>query len=281
MSEAKLFLLNNIKKDIKEAIGVINEKEIKNVADAWMNDESNSKHRFKIIEKYLPKSKKILDMASGAGTFVYFGLLNGYEVYGIEPEQWKHIFNKMKAAEYGYPKEWQNNFIESIGETLPFKDNYFDVSSSYQTLEHVQDPKKCISEMVRVTKNEGGIHITCPDYRSTYEGHYNIAWLPLFPRVLANIYLKLRGKNPLYLTTLNYITSSKIKKYLIEISEEKNINLHIIDLNKEKFKEKLKKRNLFFLEGFYFVFNSLIYMKKLFRSEIQTNLLIIKKCKIE
>jgi SAM-dependent methyltransferase len=180
----------------------------------------------------------------------------------------------MKIEENNYPQNWIENFQKGYGEEMLYENNSFDLVSSYQTLEHVQDIKKCLSEMCRVVKVGGGIHIMCPDYRSTYEGHYNIAWMPLFPRKLANIYLKLRGRNIAYLKTLNYITKPLILKYLSDIKIEQNLEIEIVDLNKKYFIERLESKKLSFLSNFYFLYLTLMYLKKLFKSEMQTNLFI-------
>lgn len=270
MSKAKEFLKEKMREDNK-LIGPIDESVLEKIAQAWMNDKSNSKHRFDVIKEELPKAKKILDMASGAGTFSYYGLLNGYDVYGIEPEDWKHKFIEIKSREYDYPLEWNQKFKKGYGEKLPFENDNFDVVSSYQTLEHVQDVKKCISEMIRTVKSGGGVHMMCPDYRGTYEGHYMMAWLPLFPRKIANIYLKIRGRNPEYLKTLTYTTSTKIYKYIKEVEDEQNIKVQIIDLNKKIFEKKLYEKNIFFLKKLYFIYRIVQYIKKLFKSEININ----------
>jgi len=156
-SNAIDFLKSKLKDDM-QLIGKIDDNEIERVADAWMNDQTNSHHRFEVIKAF-KNTNKILDMASGAGTFVFYGLLNGYDVYGIDPEVWKHEFNFLKAKQFGYPEEWNNKFSIGVGESLPYQDNEFDFVSTYQTLEHVQDVKKCLKEIVRVTKNGGwGTH---------------------------------------------------------------------------------------------------------------------------
>ncbi len=269
MSKAKDFLKSKMIEDFK-LIGKpehLNQDDLEHVASTWMDDKNNSKHRFDVIKKELPEAHKILDMAAGAGTFVFYGLLNGYDCYGIDPEDWKFEFNSMKIEENNYPQNWIEKFQKGYGEKLPYENNSFDLVSSYQTLEHVQDIKKCLSEMCRVVKMGGGIHIMCPDYRSTYEGHYNIAWLPLFPRKLANIYLKLRGRNTAYLKTLNYITKPSILKYLSDIKIEQNLEIEIVDLNKKYFIERLESKKLFFLSNFYFLYLTLMYLKKLFKSE--------------
>lgn len=276
MSKAKTFLFNNIKNDIDNMIGISNIEEIQKVTDAWMDDKNNSKDRFNIIKYYFEDAHKILDMASGAGTFVYYGLLNGYDAHGIDCEEWKHDFIKMKANENNYPKVWQSHFLNGFGEKLPYEDSTFDVASSYQTLEHVSDVKMCLSEMIRVTKKGGGIHIECPDYCSTFEPHYQIAWLPLFPKTLANLYIKARGRNIEYLATLNYVTKNSIKQNVLEIGREQNLDLEIIDINKESFIKVLKKRNLQFLENLYILYRGLQYIRNLFIKEMQVNLIIIK-----
>ncbi len=275
MISAQKYMHEKLKEDRKSMIGKQNEIFIDNVSKAWM-DDNNDAHRFLIIKKYFPEAKKILDMAAGCGTFVFYGLLNGYDVEGIEPEDWKREFNQMKVREKQYPEQWSNNIINGYGENLPYPDNYFDVSSTYQTLEHVNSVEKCLEELVRVTKNNGGIHIVCPDYRGTFEGHYLLPWMPLMPRSIAKKYLKLLGRKTDFFETLNYTTTKKIKTLLKEISKKTNTNLLIIDINRMNFESKLKEKNLHQLTMLYPLYKVSIYLYKLFRADIQTNLLIIK-----
>ena len=135
----------------------------------------------------------------------------------------------------------------SIGENLPYQDNSFDCVSTFQTLEHVQNVKKCLLELVRVTKTGGGIHIRCPDYRSTYEGHYYLPWLPCFPRKTAKIYLKILKRPTLGLDTIQYVTLPKIKRILNEINLKTNKRLNVIDLNKNYFESELNNRGIPFM----------------------------------
>ena len=182
------------------------------LVNSWMNDNNNSKHRFDTIKLFLPNVKKILDMGSGCGTFVFYGLIHGFDIYGIDPSRGKLKFNEIKATEYSYPTEWINRFIIGYGENIPFEDNFFDCVSTYQTLEHVQNLDLVLKEMIRITKSGGGIHITCPDYISTFEGHYLVPWIPFFPKYIARLYLRAL-KRPIYgLETINYTTINGIIK---------------------------------------------------------------------
>lgn len=161
------YLWKHLSTDNEKYFGGTTDEWVHFVTKAWLNDASNSKHRYHDMYKNLGKTKvknsRILDISSGCGTFVFYGLLNGMNVYGIEPEHWKNTFNSMKVDAYNYPESWKYRFIASFGENLPFKDNQFDIISSYQTLEHVQDVKKVLSEMIRCIKRRGAIFLKAPD----------------------------------------------------------------------------------------------------------------------
>lgn len=100
------FLVQNLTQEKNLYYGNSNLQWINYVVDARMNDQSNSKWRYELIREFfkLDKGAKILDMASGCHTFVFYGLLNDYDGYGIEPEGWKNEFAKMKIELYGYPE---------------------------------------------------------------------------------------------------------------------------------------------------------------------------------
>ena len=42
--------------------------------------------------------------------------------------------------------------------------------------------EKCLKEMIKVTKKNGFIHIKCPNYNSTFKGHYKLPWLYIFSK---------------------------------------------------------------------------------------------------
>lgn len=111
---AREFLRAELKKGEK-LFGVKSQGYYDKLVDSWMDDKKNSKHRFDTFKVFLPKAKKILDMASGCGTFVFYGLLNGFDVFGIDPSHWKYKFNEMKTNQYSYPSKWLNNFFYREG----------------------------------------------------------------------------------------------------------------------------------------------------------------------
>jgi SAM-dependent methyltransferase len=283
------FLVHNLIRESNLYFGQHNLRWLNYTADAWMNDKSNSRWRYELIKEFfnIDRDSKILDMASGCGTFVFYGLLNGYDVYGIEPEKWKNKFNKMKIRLYSYPESWDGRFIEAFGEALPFKDESFDVVSSYQTLEHVSNVKACVKEMLRVVRRGGGgcIFLHFPDYRSTFEAHYLLPWIPLFPKPLARVYLRLLGRPLIGLDTINYVTKNNILRLLrtqsaqVEVTDLEGIIFH---RRTEKIIKKFNLKKIGRIGKISAVMINLIYtylytpIKRIFRHEKSVTILVRK-----
>lgn len=221
----------------------------------------------------LPGSR-ILDLAAGHGQFVEVALKEKYDCFGIEPDSWILSFAKERFAALKLPPFYAERIIAGVGESLPFDDNAFDYVVSYQTLEHVQSPDKVIAEMLRVTRQGGAIYIQCPDYRSTFEAHYYLPWLPLFPRCLAKIYLRMLGRPTAGLDTIQYITKPKIFRWLNQIEKKWGYQLIPMDLDRSAFENKLRRRGLPQLPLAFAVWRLLQWIKQLGRSEITIKLFI-------
>ncbi|MGK5092126.1 class I SAM-dependent methyltransferase [Deltaproteobacteria bacterium TL4] len=237
MTSSREFLSQHLTRESAEVFGVTDPRFIENVTKDWLNDESNSSGRFQILENYVSelKKQKILDMACGCGTFVFYGLLNGYDVWGLDPEQWKREFNALKIKDKGYPQAWISRFVIGYGEALPFENASFDVISSYQTLEHVSDVEKCLDEMDRILKPKGVIHIQAPDYsRSYFEPHYRLPVLPKLSHVNSKQFLTWLKRPTVGWDSLNRIS----QKGLTELLKTKGYE--VMDLNQRKVQQVFK-----------------------------------------
>jgi ubiquinone/menaquinone biosynthesis C-methylase UbiE len=267
------FLYHNFKAENEQYFGNDDEKWLSDVCDAWMNDESNSKHRYDTMRSFIGdeklKKSRILDMSSGCGTFVFYGLMNGYNVYGIEPSGWKHRFNLLKTSEKNYPDNWIKRFAFGVGENLPFNDESFDIISTYQTLEHVQSHQKCFDEFKRVLKPGGALFIQCPDYNSFYEGHYRIQMLPLMNKSLLKRCLKIINKPTKGLDTINYITKQMIFDYLNNYYKIYNVSLL-------KMKSKIYNKIKICSKILSYAYLTYCQFKKIFRRENSINLIAVK-----
>ncbi|MBE0496341.1 MAG: class I SAM-dependent methyltransferase [Campylobacterales bacterium] len=277
MHNLELFLEQNIYQEGLKFYGLGNKEYAKQLALRWHNDlNSSDTLRWKEVESFGDHKGKILDMACGCGTFLFSGLRKGYDVYGIEPEEYKLKYMGMKIDEINYPQEWKARIIKGVGENLPFKNDTFDYIESAQTLEHVQDFRKCLDEMLRVLKVGGKIRISAPDYGGFYEAHYRLPFLPKMNRKLASFYLKILNRPTGGLDMINYITSIDIMEYL-----KKYKNLNTIDLAKSYKDRRAEKINKNFKVGKYLsrMIANIIYYRQeyLFVKPKVINIVIIKE----
>ncbi|OHE72201.1 MAG: hypothetical protein A2007_05995 [Verrucomicrobia bacterium GWC2_42_7] len=238
--EVKFLLKENIRKENLKYFGFTDDVLISQVTNNWFKDNENYDGRWKLIRNKAPKIGKILDMAAGCGTFVLNGLQNGYDVYGVEPENWKREYFKKKIFISGYPCQWNNRIIGAIGETLPFRDESFDLITTYQTLEHVRNVDSCIKEMLRVLKHGGVLYIKAPDYNCFFEPHYRVPFLPKMNKKLAARYLKFIGRPVLGLKTLNWTTEKDVINILNKSKHKLTIN-RVSQFNNENRKLKINE----------------------------------------
>ena len=126
-----------------------------------------------------------------------------------------------------------------VGEVLPFPDKTFDLVTMNQVIEHVADQHAVVREAARVLRAGGVLYIACPNYLRFYEPHYKMDWLPLMPKWLARIYLRLRGRNPVLIDQIHYTTNARVRRLLRSLGPE----FVILDLNREQFLRKRRENS--------------------------------------
>lgn len=241
---SKIYLREQLSEEVRFYFHTIDHKTQKivdDLAERWSNDHVFSeKKRFDSIHQFIRsnKSMRILDMAAGCGSFVLQGLLNGYDVTGIEPEEWKHDLIDIKFQENQYEPNWRSRIKKAVGEDLPFEDESFDHVDSWQTFEHVSSVEKCLIEIRRVLVPGGSAIIRCPNYFSFYEGHYRAFWLPLLGHsAFGKFYVKKILKRPeAGLNTFHPITTRSLTR------AAKKSGLHVINIEKETIKNLLQTK---------------------------------------
>jgi len=96
---------------------------------------------------------KILDVGSGSGAFVDEARRLGAEAYGCE------------IGKYHYAGKADEEFVyRARFEDINFPTDYFDMVVCHDVLEHVLNPVKFISELLRVTKQQGICFLDFPRY---------------------------------------------------------------------------------------------------------------------
>jgi len=98
-------------------------------------------------------NKIILDIGCGPrGSLEWADMTK--ERYGLDPLTEKYL--KLGADKH------KMKYVQAYSEDIPFKDNYFDVVCSFNSLDHVEDIEKTISEIKRIIK-PGGIFLLIVD----------------------------------------------------------------------------------------------------------------------
>lgn len=228
------YLLEHLTSEAATFWGEYDHTYLEKVTDDWLDTSGagGSSWRLDKIRTLFPDAHRILDMGAGCGTFVHYALRQGYDAFGIEPEEWKLSVVRRLCASQADLAGKAAHILASIGERLPFADNSFDCVATFQTIEHVQDVAACCAEMLRVTRTGGGIHIRCPDYSvSTYEGHYRLPWLPGLKGRLAEWYLAKKGKPVAGLSSLQMVSAKKLTKVFNDAAAEAGYTVRVVDVD--------------------------------------------------
>lgn len=189
-------------------------------------------------EEYDFKEKKLLEIGAGVGTFLIISRnIYGVDAYGVEPSSNEFCgFQKVSEALLKENNLPENIITNSVAESLPFENGSFDLVYSTNVLEHVKDPKKVLSESIRVLKSGGYLQFVIPNYFSFWEGHYGIFWPCITNKTIGKLYAKLISKNPAYVDTLQLINPFYLRKILNEL----NLNIDVLGWGEEVFKNRLE-----------------------------------------
>ena len=158
----------------------------------------------------------VLDLGAGLGGLAVEIARRGAKLIAIEPGTgWRKVAAARLAA------LGNGTVIEAVGEHLPFEDNSIDLIVCLQVLEHVSNPRLVIQEAFRVLKPGGYMWITYENYLSFWEPHYRVRWLPLLPKSIGAIYLKLLGRNPRFLMeSITYTTFPAVRQEFLHAGFE-------------------------------------------------------------
>lgn len=106
-------------------------------------------------------------------------LVNGCGV-GLYIKHLLPLANKVFGLDIEFPRvvetsQYSPLMINGAGEQLPYAANSFDMILSHEVLEHLQDDKVAIHEMVRTLKPGGRVVLFCPNRGYPFETH-GIYW---------------------------------------------------------------------------------------------------------
>jgi len=162
------------------------------------------------------RGKRVLEVGSGFGLFVAVTrIVYGMESHGLEPAgsafDSSYRTSREIIRENGLDPEI---IVNARGEAIPFPDDHFDVLFSSTALDHTENPERVLDESLRVLKLGGCLHFVFPNYGSFVEGHYAIPWIPYLPHWLARLWVRLWGRDPAFLETLQFTNYMRTRRWL-------------------------------------------------------------------
>jgi len=161
--------------------------------------------------------KKLLDVGSGSGQFLYEMKHFGLETYGVEPGD----FDKKSAKKYGL------NIKKTDLIKAKYPSNFFDIVTIYHVLEHVDNPSEILKEIKRILKKGGTLIIGVPNTNSLAQRLFRSNWISFdVPRHLFDfseeILIKYLKKNSFKIKKIRY--NSRPNQFSVSMVYLLNIN---------------------------------------------------------
>ncbi len=226
-------IINRVAENFEREYKGVNNFPRKEIAEE-VASEYKAKEQLDYLKHYAGnmEGKKILEVGSSYGNLIVFARQQGYDWQGMEPDEEAFAVSKELLKLNNISEEYVTH---GFGEKLPYKDESFDIVFSQQVLEHVNDPEAVIKEAFRVLKPGGHFHFCFPNFRTFFEMHYGLFWFPYFPKWAAKIWVRLWGRDPSYVDTLQFLTPTKVKRYLKSID-----NYELMSMGEDIFSKRIR-----------------------------------------
>lgn len=177
------------------------------------------------FEKYR-KTNRIIDVGCGIGYFLEVAKERGWEVYGTE-----FTDQAIKICESKSIKMKQG-----ILAPTNYPTEYFDIITSFEVLEHINNPQEELASFYKILRKGGLVYFTTPNFNSLLryrlKDHYDVISYPehlsyYTPATIKKVFKKL-GFSPLKVITtgisLTRLKRGKISKGGRDVIKEKVIS---------------------------------------------------------
>lgn len=205
------------------------------------------KRYHEILDSFEPyrKTNRLIDVGCGIGYFLTEAQKRGWEVYGTEFTDEAIAICKNKGF----------NMQQGVLNTADYEAGSFDIVTSFEVLEHINNPIEEIQKFNNLLRKGGLLYFTTPNFnaleRYYLKENYNVVSYPehlsYYTKTTMNGFLTKHGFDKVKITTtgisLTRIETSKEKageKYV----EENNTDDRIRNLTEEKGWAQLAKKTI-------------------------------------
>jgi len=203
------------------------------------------------FEKYR-KTNRLIDVGCGIGYFLEEAIKRGWEVYGTE-----YTDEAVKIC--------QGKGITMLkGKLDPSKlvDMEFDVITSFEVIEHINNPNEELSNFNKILRKGGMVYITTPNFNSLLryrlKSAYNVITYPehlsyYTPKTLSKVFTGNGFKKEKILTTgfsltrLRTSKGTKEQEYISESSDDEVLRNQIESKKHLQFAKKLVNGSLTYI----------------------------------
>lgn len=113
--------------------------------------------------KNLSIGKRVLSVGCGICAELNFFRSSNFFTLGLDPV--RRFLVEAKKNHYS------DNFIQTIGEKIPLRNDSFDLVLQFEVLEHVKNPRATLKETHRILKPNGLLFVTVPNRFFVFETH--------------------------------------------------------------------------------------------------------------
>lgn len=124
--------------------------------------------RFKNIEKLYPKKGKILDLGCAMGFFLEVAENHGWTPYGVEISNYASDVAK---------KRFSDKIFNGTLEQTCFPNNFFDIITMWDYLEHIPDPSQELTLICQLLKKDGVLILSTPNADSLPHRIFRNKWM--------------------------------------------------------------------------------------------------------
>lgn len=117
-------------------------------------------------------NKKAIDVGSNFGAITFVLAEKGYRTIAVDT--YKRIFDEILIPIAQYKKiDKKIDYHVGYGEDLPYDDNYFDIATCGEVIEHIEKLDCFLDEINRILKIDGTLIISTPNGNHTIQKYLN------------------------------------------------------------------------------------------------------------
>lgn len=160
--------------------------------------------------------KRILDLGSGFGSFVFICRKAGIEAVGVDIGIFEVDFARRRLVQEIPGLDPNSIYLLRDACATQLESQSYDIVTAWNLFEHVFNYKRVIIEVHRLLKPGGMFFGVAPNYFAfRKEAHYGVPWIPLLHRRLACNYLKwLDRRTDFFEQHIHYVTNWGILRTL-------------------------------------------------------------------